>query len=153
MIQVNRYEVQLVEVFNKKGNSLGFLNEHEFNDLRCQIAEQNAIGYYLMFDGSKIEIESNGRIKNWPYDLYSINEQLLARLFKAQLMKKNIYPKIPVEEFLEAQKQLLNIPNDIQQSNQLYCSVVGAGLCPYEYENGKCNLESKCTNQITKDIK
>ena len=84
MITVNKYDVQTVEHFNNNGNSLGFLNEHEFNDLRCQIAEQKACGYYLIFNDLKIEIESNGRIKNWPYDLYSINEQLLLRLFKAQ---------------------------------------------------------------------
>lgn len=65
MIHIKKYEVQTVEHFDKCGNSLGFLNEHECNDLRCQIAEQKVSGYYLVFDGVKIHIDTNGRINDW----------------------------------------------------------------------------------------
>ena len=84
MIKVNKYEVQTVEHFDNNGNSLGFLNEWENTDLRCQIAEQKASGYYLMFNGLKIQIEPNGKILNWENGLYDTNEILLVRLFKAQ---------------------------------------------------------------------
>ena len=84
MIKVKKYEVQTVEHFDPNGNSLGFLNEYENADLRGQIAEEKASGYYLMFNGLKIPIESNGRITNWESGLYDTNEILLARLFKAQ---------------------------------------------------------------------
>ena len=84
MIKVNKYEIQTVEHFDSNGNSLGFLNEHENADLRAQIAEQKASGYYLMFNESKIEIGSNGRITNWKQGLYDTNEILLSRIFKAQ---------------------------------------------------------------------
>ena len=84
MIKVNKYEVQTVEHFDNNGNSLGFLNEWENTDLRCQIAEQKASGYYLMFNGLKIQIEPNGKILNWENGLYDTNKILLVRLFKAQ---------------------------------------------------------------------
>ena len=57
---------------------------------------------------------------------------------------------ITKKEFNEAQQQLLNIPVVMQQSGQLFCSMAGKGFCPYEYENGKCNVEGKCANHTTK---
>lgn len=84
MIKVKKYEVQTVEHFDPYGNSLGLLNEYENADLRCQIAEEKASGYYLMFNGLKIPIELDGKIINWETGLYDTNERLLARLFKAQ---------------------------------------------------------------------
>ena len=84
MIKVNKYEVQTVEHFDNNGNSLGFLNEQENLDLRCQIAEEKVSGYFLVFDGLKIGIEPNGTIINWKIGLYDTTENLFARLFKAQ---------------------------------------------------------------------
>ena len=84
MIKVNKYEVQTIEHFDNDGNSLGFLNEYENADLRCQIAEQKISGYYLTFNDTKIQIESNGKIINWVNGLYDTNEILFSRLFKAQ---------------------------------------------------------------------
>jgi len=97
MIQPNKIDVLCVEHFDSEGKSLGFLNEHESNDLRCQIAEHNICdfnsytipsGYYLMFNNEKIEIMVNGKINNWPSGLYDKNEILLARLFTAQRGKR-----------------------------------------------------------------
>ena len=84
MIQINKYEPQVVEHFGPDGNSLGFLNEYENLDLRCQIAEQRAEGYYLVFDEIKYNIQSNGKINPWPHKLYYIQSLLFSRLFKAQ---------------------------------------------------------------------
>lgn len=86
MKKVKKYEVQTVEHFDINGYSLGFLNEYESADLRCQIAELKASGYYLIFNGKKIEIQSNGKIKwdYWGNGLYDTNETLLAKLFNAQ---------------------------------------------------------------------
>lgn len=44
----------------------------------------------------------------------------------------------------------LRIHGVIGRSEQLFCSMAGKGFCPYEYENGKCKLEGKCTNHTTK---
>ena len=38
----------------------------------------------------------------------------------------------------------------VGRSEQLFCSMAGKGFCPYEYENGKCKVECKCTNHTTK---
>lgn len=87
MIQINKYEPQVVEHFGPDGNSLGFLNEYENLDLRCQIAENKADGYYLMFNGKKYPIQLDGKILNRPYGLYDTLSVLFSRLFKAQRTK------------------------------------------------------------------
>lgn len=84
MAKVKKYEIQTVEHFDPNGNSLGFLNEYENIDLRCQIAEEKASGYYLIFNDLKIDIEPDGKIINWANGLYDTLEILFARLFKAQ---------------------------------------------------------------------
>ena len=84
MIKINKIEPQVVEHFNPNGESLGFLNELESTDLRCQIAEHKVEGYYLMFNNEKIPITSNGRINIWPDMLYDQTEKQLTRLFKGQ---------------------------------------------------------------------
>lgn len=83
-IQVTKYPVQTVEHFDASGKSLGFLNEQENLDLRAQIAEQRASGYYLKFNELEVGILPNGKIHDWPNGLYDTNEKLLARIFKAQ---------------------------------------------------------------------
>jgi len=84
MITVNKIIPQVVEHFDPSGKSLGLLNEYESTDLRCQIAESNVNGYYLMFNNQKIEILPNGKIDNWVSGLYDLNENLIAKLFKSQ---------------------------------------------------------------------
>lgn len=89
MITINKYKEQRVEHFDNNGNSLGFLNEFENLDLRCQIAEQNVSGYYLMFNDKKFDIQPTGRINGWEHGLFDTNEILLARLFRAQRCYKS----------------------------------------------------------------
>ena len=84
MIEVIKIEPQTVEVFDPSGKSLGFLNEYEINNLRAQIAENEVAGYYLVFNDKKIEIQSNGFISEWPYGMFDMNEELIARMFRAQ---------------------------------------------------------------------
>lgn len=84
MIKVNKYEPQVVEHFDSDDNSLGFLNDLESLDLRCQIAEEKAEGYYLIFNDKKVSIRSNGRVEYWPNGLYDMNLILFSRLFRAQ---------------------------------------------------------------------
>ena len=93
MIQVNKYTSQVVEHFDPDGKSLGFLSENENLDLRCQIAENRVKGYYLIFKGKRIDIEPNGKIINWACGLYDTTENLLARLFNAQLSRSYIQQK------------------------------------------------------------
>lgn len=84
MIKIKKYAIQVVPHYDENGILLGLLNEYESLDLRCQIAEQKAIGYYLMFENVKIPIHSDGSIKDWKPGLYDVNEKLLSRLFSFQ---------------------------------------------------------------------
>lgn len=45
---------------------------------------------------------------------------------------------------------IYNISQLKSTSDQKYCSMVGKGFCPYEYEDGKCKADCKCVNHITK---
>ena len=81
-IKVKTYKIQTVEHFDNNNQSLGFLNEHESTDLRCQIAENEVEGYYLMFKDKKIFIDRRGHVSDWERGLYDTSEILLSRLFK-----------------------------------------------------------------------
>ena len=39
---------------------------------------------------------------------------------------------------------------ELLQSQLLYCGMAGKGFCPYDYDNGKCKNDCKCTNHIIK---
>ena len=62
------------------GKYFGLLNDFEFNDLRIQIAKEKAAGYYMMFNGKKIEITKNGRCSEWPIGFYDVWENQLSDL-------------------------------------------------------------------------
>ena len=76
MIQVKKIECQTAEHFDPEGNSLGFLNQHEHYDLRCQIKENEAVGYYVMFEELRLDISSDGGF-NPDKGLYDTDENLL----------------------------------------------------------------------------
>lgn len=84
MIHVNRIEPLTVEHFGPDGKSLGFLNEYENLDLRCQIAEQKAMGFHLRYKGRTININAKGELNCWPPGMYDITQDLFARLFIAR---------------------------------------------------------------------
>lgn len=62
MIQVNKIIPQTVELFSPDNISMGFINEYELYDIRVQIYEQKAEGYYVMYNNNRIDINSSGRI-------------------------------------------------------------------------------------------
>ncbi len=80
MIKVNRIIPQTVEAFDPDGNSLGFLNEYEFNDLRVQIKQEKAEGYYMVFNDKRNYIDVNGRLKDWEVGFYDMIENQLIEL-------------------------------------------------------------------------
>ncbi len=84
MIKPVNIQPQLVECYDNTDNFIGYLNEYEFNDLRCQIAEAHVSGYYSLFNSEKLFINADGRLDNWPTGFFDTIEGQLARLFKAQ---------------------------------------------------------------------
>jgi len=81
MIKPVKIKPQEIEHFDPDGNSLGFLNELESTDLRCQIKENKVDGYYLEFNDKKRKIYSNGMIKDWTEGMYNTMDKLYDRLF------------------------------------------------------------------------
>lgn len=53
MIQVNKIPTQTVELFSPDGTSLGHINDHELTDIKIQICQHDAEGYYIVFGGEK----------------------------------------------------------------------------------------------------
>ena len=80
MIKVNKITPQTVELFNPQNESMGFINEYEFNDIRIQIKEQQAEGYYCIFNGKRFDINKDGRSGNWFEGFFDLIEHQIAKL-------------------------------------------------------------------------
>lgn len=79
-IKVNKITPQTVECFDPNNNSLGFLNEYEFHDLRVQIKREKVKGYYCIFDNRELFIDINGRIAFWPEGFFDVIENYMIEL-------------------------------------------------------------------------
>lgn len=80
-VKVKKIEEQLVEHFNPKNESVGFLTDNENLYLRCRIKEFQESGWYLMFEGNKIEISKFGE-QDYPIGLYETSLNLLNEYFE-----------------------------------------------------------------------
>jgi hypothetical protein len=83
-IKVSKITPTIVEHFNPEGESLGFLNELESNDLRIQIAELKVEGYYVVFNEKRIEINTLGEMSDWPRGMYDLTMVQFSKLFQAR---------------------------------------------------------------------
>lgn len=79
MIKINRIEPFTCEAFSPDGKSLGFLNEYEYNDLRIQIKEAEATGYYMLYNGAIIRIDQQGNMEHNPKGFY---DTIINQLFE-----------------------------------------------------------------------
>jgi hypothetical protein len=82
MIKVNKIVPNTVEHFTPEGESLGFLNEYENNDLRLQILKKKAKGYYAVFNGERLDINEEGRMSSWPSGMYDLTTKQFAEMFR-----------------------------------------------------------------------
>ena len=89
MITLKGIIPQAVDVYRDTEDGteyIGRANEYEFNDLRIQIKNENATGYYAIFNpewgdvGMKVVINPNGSITNWPKGFFDLYEQQLDQL-------------------------------------------------------------------------
>lgn len=82
MIKINDIPQITCYLYDSDGYKLGIItSEYSFNDVRCQIKEQNLSGYFVMFKGHRIDIDSDGSVSNWPYGFYDITEKQIEILF------------------------------------------------------------------------
>jgi len=84
MIKINKMPEQTVEIFAPDGKSIGFANEHEFNDIKLQILKQDVEGYYIVFNGEKINIETDGQLEHWPPGLFDFQLKQYQDLIEAR---------------------------------------------------------------------
>lgn len=79
-INIRKITPLTVECFDPNNNSLGFINEYEFLDLRIQIKNAKAKGYYCVFNNEKLFINIDGSLSNWPNGFFDTIENLLINL-------------------------------------------------------------------------
>jgi len=80
MIQPKIIEVPERDVYNPDGEYLGSLNIYQFNDLRIQIAKEQAEGYYAKFEDRIINIRPSGTCDSWPNGFFDQYEGQLREL-------------------------------------------------------------------------
>jgi hypothetical protein len=80
MIKYKQIKPQTVDVWSDEYGFIGNVNEYEFNDIRIQIKEQKATGYYAFFNGEKYYIDTDGKL-DWPNGLFSLMGDQLMILF------------------------------------------------------------------------
>lgn len=72
-------------LFDSEGNSQRITTDTELYYARLEIASQKLEGYYLIREddmSEKYEINKNGRIKNYPLDLFGNATSLLVKLLR-----------------------------------------------------------------------
>lgn len=79
-IKINTEPLQICEAFDPDGNSIGFVNELQFIDLRAQICQKNVSGYYVVYKDQKFYINNEGRLPVFPKDLFKWYENSLNTL-------------------------------------------------------------------------
>ncbi len=70
---------QTVELWNKDG-FFARVNEHELNCIRVQIKNEEAEGFYIIYEGENINIDKRGRLQSWPKGLFDLIEFYLSQL-------------------------------------------------------------------------
>lgn len=81
MIQYKQIKPQTVDLWSDDYGFIANVNEEELNDIRIQIKEQKATGYYCFFNGEKIYINSVGKFEKWPKGFFDLLDQQLSILY------------------------------------------------------------------------
>jgi hypothetical protein len=70
MITINKITPPSVLLYNPQGLFMGVVNEYEFHDARVQIKQCEANGYYVEYNGLRIDIDKDGRVGVWPDGMF-----------------------------------------------------------------------------------
>lgn len=77
MIKINRITPPTVDLFSPNGDKIGVVNEYEFNDILIQLKRNYIKGYYVMFNGERINCIEDGKIDKQPDGFFDIIENQL----------------------------------------------------------------------------
>ncbi len=80
MIKARKIEEKKFEHFTPEGDSMEFLSYLEHLDLRIQIRNHQAEGYYLIAFDKKIRYDRNGNLEDYPDGMYDEMQNLLMEL-------------------------------------------------------------------------
>lgn len=87
MIQINKITPPTLEIYDPDNNSLGFVNEYEFLDIRVQIKELHLSGYSFIFKNQKFKIDKNGNLEYYPEGLLDTMSNYYAKLLNLDYEK------------------------------------------------------------------
>lgn len=79
----NKLKLETVDIYHIKDNVQVYLytvNYFDFMDIRIQIKTNKLTDYYVKFENQFIPIESNGMLKNWPSNMFSMIDDQLRRV-------------------------------------------------------------------------
>ncbi len=79
-IEVRNVEMPTHELFTPSGESMGFINELQFMDIRVQIRTEKIDGYHVAFGDQLVFIDKNGRLRDWPENFFDAYERCLDAL-------------------------------------------------------------------------
>lgn len=87
MVTVNNIRTPQVELFNPDGESMGFVNEYQLNDVRIQIINARAPGFHVVFNNERIDISGvNGDLAKWPKGMFSLMQEQFIKLHQLRTM-------------------------------------------------------------------
>lgn len=83
MVRINKIEDVSVELYSPDNKLIGTIeNILQFLDVRVQIMEQKLDNYYIKIGNEEYEIDSNGRVINYPKGLFDTMDKFLDKLLR-----------------------------------------------------------------------
>ena len=71
MIEIRNLKEEPCDLYGPDGQFIGTIEtELDFSDIRLQIQEQHANGYFIRFRGKDYAINNKGVLENWPSGLF-----------------------------------------------------------------------------------
>jgi hypothetical protein len=81
VIKIKKYKEPICELYDSEDSLVGVIESIDsLIDAQIQIAEKQLENYYIVFNGSKIGIKTNGELVYWPEGLYNTTQKLFAEL-------------------------------------------------------------------------
>ena len=82
MPKFNKLLPETHQIYHEDDGFIGDMDYFEFKDFIIQIMNEQASGYYVLFNGCNLYIDKDGRVDNWPNDMYGLIDEQLRKLCK-----------------------------------------------------------------------
>jgi predicted ATPase len=89
MIELKKIQQTECTLHAPDGSVIGTItDEFTLGNVRIQIAKQQLSGYYVVFQGDRIDIDSNGDLSRWPRGFYDEIQKQFAELVRIRRSRK-----------------------------------------------------------------